>query len=209
VVTLDPGRFPRAAAYLATLPHGLESHPGCKVRDVVLEPYVRSFAALAGEPGLPVPVADMLTGRLTSPWLSEVLFQVSHLVVRDRGFDEDGAMLDWTLKANAQVFDKPILRNLMRLVSPTLVVLGATKRWSAFHMGSDLTADRVVESGGRAGATAHLKYPPGLFSPLFLVTLERSFVAALMASRAREPQAKAMAEGTERGLTDYAVSWRV
>jgi hypothetical protein len=208
VVTLDPRRFPRAAAYLASLPQGLESHPDCKIRDIVVEPYVRAFASIADEPGLPVPVADMLTGRARVPWHSEVLFQVVHLVVRDRGFTDDTPLLDWMQKANEEVFDKPILRNLMRLVSPTLIVLGATKRWSAFHTGSDLTADRVVESGGRAGATARLRHPPGLFSPLFLVTLERSFIAALTASRAREPQAKMMSADADRGVTEYAFSWR-
>jgi hypothetical protein len=208
VLTLDPARYPRAAEYLATLPQGLESYPTCKIKDIIIEPYVRSFASVADEPGLPVPLADMLSGRLTSPWVSEVVFQVAHLVVRDRRFAEDGPLLDWMQAANAQVFDKPILRNLMRLVSPTLIVLGATKRWSAFHTGSELTADRVVESEGRAGATAHLRYPPRLFSSLFLVTLERSFVAALTASRARDPQAKVRSSGNEEGLTHYAVSWR-
>jgi hypothetical protein len=207
-MTIDASRFPRSAEYLATLPQGLESHPACKIRDIVVEPYVRSFAAIAGEAGVPGPVAEMLAGRAQGPWVSEVVFQVAHLVVRDRGFVNDTPLLDWMQAANEQVFDKPILRNLMRLVSPTLIVLGATKRWSAFHLGSELSADRVVEADGRAGATARLRYPPRLFSPFFLVTLERSFVAALTASRARDPQARMTTSGNEGGLTEYFVSWQ-
>lgn len=209
MVTIDPGRFPRAAAYLASMPDGLESHAACKIRDVVLDPYVRDYKAIAAEPGLPVPVADLLRGRVPGPWISEVLFQVGHLVVRDRAFAADGPLHEWMRSANAEVFDKPILRSLMRLVSPSLIVLGASKRWAAFHLGSDLTVERVVEADGRAGSVAHLRYPPGLFSALFLETLEGSFVAALAASRAREPQAKILVTDAAHGRTDYAVSWRV
>ena len=208
-MTIDAGRFPRAAAYLATLPEGLASYPTYKVRDMVLEPYVEKFAALAGEPGLPTEVADMLAGRARGQWMSEVHFQVAHLVVRDRGFADDGPLFEWAQRAASQTFDRPILRNLMRLVSPTLVVLGASKRWSAFHSGSELTADKVVESGGRAGCTARLRYPPHLFAPLFLVTLEHSFSVALAASRARDPQVKALSTGSELGVTEYALSWRI
>ncbi len=206
---LDGGRFPRAAGYLALLPNGLESHPTCQVRDVVLEAYVQQFASLAGEPGLPAQVADMLAGRSKGQWQSGVCFQVIHLVARDRGFTDDEPFFAWSQKAASATFDKPILRNLMRLVSPTLVVLGASKRWSTFHSGSELTAEKVVESGGRAGCTAKLRYPSRLYSPLFLQTLERSFTAALMASRARDPQAKVLSTESGLGVTEYAISWRV
>jgi hypothetical protein len=209
MTTLDAGRFPRAAAYLRSLARGLDTHPACQVRDIVVEPYVQKFAALAGEPGLPPPVADMLGGRTRAPWMSEVCFQVAHLVVRDREFADDVAMNEWMEKANAQTFDKPILRNLMRLVSPTLIVLGASKRWSAFHTGSELSTEKVVESGGRAGTTARLRYPARLFSSLFLLTLERSFTVALAASRARDPQVKALSTESELGVSEYAISWRV
>ena len=208
-VTLDPARLPKAAEYLASLPQGLESFPGCRVRDITVEPYASAFGVLAGEPGLPTPVADLLRGITSGPSYPEVVFQVAHLVVRDRVFSDDASFFEWISNANAMVFDKPILRNLMRLVSPTLIVLGATKRWAAFHTGSELTAERVVATGDRAETLAHLKYPTGLFSRVFLLGLEQVFMAALLASRARDPRVSlGRVEGAgDVAVATYQVSW--
>jgi hypothetical protein len=218
-VTLDPVRLPHAAAYLAALPQGLGSFPDCRVREVTVEPYARAFGALADEPGLPAPVADLFAGIGRGPTYPEVVFQLAHLVVRDRVFEDDAPFYEWIFNANVLLFDRPILRNLMRLVSPTLIVLGATRRWAAFHDGSELTADRVVVAGERAQTASHLKYPAGLFSRVFLRGLEGVFMAALLASRAREPQVKL--GGVEEGpgavvgvpgatlaTASYEVSWR-
>lgn len=219
-MTLDPERMPRAAAYLAALPHGLQSFPGCRVREITVEPYARAFGALAEEPGLPAPVVDLFAGISSGPSYPEVVFQVAHLVVRDRVFADDASFHEWIFNANALLFDKPILRNLMRLVSPTLVVLGAAKRWAAFHDGSELFADRVVTGDERAETLSHLKYPKGLFPDVFLRGLEHAFMAALLASRARDPRAKLARiedpvpgvtggpQGTSLSVATYEVSWR-
>ncbi len=210
--TLDPARLPRAAEYLASLPQGLRSFPGCRVRDITVEPYARAFGHLAGEPGLPPPVADLLSGIGGGPWFPEVVFQVAHLVVRDRVFDDDASYFEWIFNANALIFDKPILRNLMRLVSPTLIVLGSAKRWAAFHDGSELTAERVVSLGDRGQTLAHLRHPTGLFPGVFLHGLEHVFMAALLASRAQQPQVKlARVDGLSPGtsVATYEVSWKV
>ncbi|MGH7437122.1 MAG: hypothetical protein ACRENE_15720 [Polyangiaceae bacterium] len=189
-MTLDPVRLPRAAAYLASLPQGLESFPGCRVRDVTVEPYARAFGAMAEEPGLPAPLVDLFAGVGGGSTYPEVVFQAAHLVVRDRVFEDDAPFYEWIFNANANLFDRPIVRSLMRLVSPSLIVLGAAKRWGAFHHGSELTTDRVVISGDRAETFSHLAFPSGLFSSVFLGGLEHVFMAALLASRARDPRVK-------------------
>jgi len=189
-VTLDPSRLPQASAYLASLPQGLESFPACRVRDIAVEPYANAFGALASEPGLPPFVADLLRGSGSRTSYPEVAFQIAHLVVRDRAFGDDASFFEWQFHANTAVFDRPILRNLMRLVSPTLVVLGATKRWTAFHEGSELSTGRIVSTSERAETLAHLKFPGRLFSRLFLLGLEQAFLAALVASRAKDPRVK-------------------
>jgi hypothetical protein len=212
--------MPRAAAYIASLPHGLQSFPGCRVRDVTVEPYVRAFGALAHEPGLPAPMAELFAGITSGPTYPEVVFQAAHLAVRDRVFSDDEPFYEWIFNANALLFDKPFLRNLMRLVSPTLIVLGAARRWAAFHDGSELYADRLVTGSERAETSSHLKYPAGLFSEVFLRGLEQAFMAALLASRAREPRVRlARVEDAGRGpmggdpranlsVATYEVSWR-
>lgn len=189
-MALDPDRLPRAAAYLASLPKGLDSFPSCRVRDVTVEPYARAFGALADEPELPTLLVDLFAGAGGGSSYPEVVFQAAHLVVRDRVFEDDAPFYEWIFNANALLFDRPIVRSLMRLVSPSLIVLGAAKRWGAFHDGSELTADRVVISGDRAATFSHLKYPSGLFSKVFLGGLEHVFMAALLSSSARAPRVK-------------------
>jgi hypothetical protein len=188
--TIDRARLPQTAAYFASLPNGLESFPSCRIRDIAVEPYANAFGSIASEPGLPPAVADLLRGSAKKSAYPEVVFQVAHLVVRDLAFASDAAYFEWQFQANVSVFDRPILRNLMRLVSPTLVVLGATKRWTAFHEGTDLTAGRIASAGARSETLAYVKYPARLFSRLFLVGLEQAFLAALLASRAKDPRVK-------------------
>lgn len=220
-MTLDPARLPRASEYLASLPLGLRSFPNCRVRDITVEPYAHAFGDLASEPGLPAPVADLLRGITVGPWYPEVVFQMAHLVVRDRVFDDDASFFEWIFNANANIFDRPILRNLMRLVSPTLIVLGSAKRWAAFHDGSELTTDRVRATAERAQTFAHLRYPAGLFPLVFLSGLQHVFMAALLASRARQPQVKLERvesttpadsregpPGASLAVASYEVSWK-
>ena len=190
------------------------------MRDVTVEPYAQAFGSMVEEPGLPAPLVDLFAGVGGGSTYPEVVFQTAHLVVRDRVFDDDAPFYEWIFNANATLFDRPILRNLMRLVSPTLIVLGAAKRWGAFHDGSELTADRVVISGERAGTFSHLVFPSGLFSRVFLGGLEHVFMAALLASRAREPRVKlagvvdtgpgtlAGSQSENLARASYDVSWQ-
>lgn len=204
---LDPSRFHEASQYAATLPKGLASFPACAVRDIAIEALTRDFGRLAEEPGLPTEVANVLRGRLGASWVPEVTFQVAELVVRDLGFEDDASYFAWISKTNDELFDKPVLRSLMRLLSPTLVVLGATRRWATFHQGSELSTGPVGRQGDRGATVAHLRYPEGLFSRIFLLGLEQAFMAALNASRAKEPEVKLGAADVTHA--EYRVSWRV
>jgi hypothetical protein len=204
-VTLDAIRLPATSKYLASLPRGLESFPSCAIRDVTIDTYVRDFGPLAEEPGLPEPVAELLRGRLRDVWLPETTFQAANLVVRDLAFADDQTFFEWVFKANAELFEKPLLRSLMRVLSPTLIVIGATKRWGTFHRGSELVAGRVSRTAGRDETVALLRYPSGVFSPTFLTSLEQIFLAALAASRAKDPRVKVGAVGAAEA--EYKVSW--
>lgn len=173
----------------------------------MFEPHVREFSRLATEPGLPEPVAELLSGRLSDrAWAPEVVFQAAYLVVRDLGFPDDAAFHRWLFRINEEMFDKPLLRNLMRLVSPGLVVLGAAKRWGTFHTGSELVPGNVTTADGRTTSITHLRYPEGLFDRTFLVGLEHAFLAALGMARAREPQVEIGA--VEAGRAAFKASWR-
>lgn len=204
---LDSARLPRTAAYLETLPQGLESFKACEVRNTVFEPHVRDFGRLGAEPDLPAPVAHLLSGRLSElPWAPAVVFQAAYLVVRDLGFSDDDTFHRWLYEANQQMFDKPLLRNLMKLVSPGLIVMGASKRWTAFHQGSELLPGAVETVDGRTVTLSRLKFPDGLFSHIFLVGLEHAFLAAVTAARAKDPRVRLSA--VEPGVATFTASWR-
>lgn len=205
-MALDPARLPRAAEYVSTLPRGLESFAACSAHSVLFEPFVRDFSQLSTEPSLPAPVADLLSGRLSDRrWIPEVVFQTASLAVRDLGFPDDTAFYRWIFATSQETFETPLLRTLMKLISPSLTVLGAAKRWGAVHQGSDVVtmASRLVS--GRSETTVELRYPDKLFSPTFLGSLNEVFLAALMAARAKDPLLEVRA--VESGRATYVASW--
>lgn len=203
---LDPARFPRAAEYVESLPQGLESFSTCAARSTVFEPHVRDFSSLSGEPGLPQQVSNLLSGRLSAErWVPEVVFQTACLVVRDLAFEDDAALHRWIFTTSQEMFEKPLLRTLMKLVSPNLTVLGAAKRWSAFHQGTEAFPGTLKTVDARMQTSMDLRYPPGLFPHLFLVGIEQAFAAAIIAARARD--ATVGLDSVEPGHARFVASW--
>jgi hypothetical protein len=203
---MDATRLPELRNYLASLPRGLDSFPECSVRDFAVEAYAREFGRFGTEAGLPEPVANLFLGRFGASWLPEVHFQAAHAAVRDLAFPDDASFYEWLYRANVELFDRPVLRSLMRLLSPTLVVIGATRRWATFHVGSVLTTGKLGRQGNREMTRAKLQYPSGLFARCFLEGLEQAFLAALVASRAKDPDVKLEDVASEHA--EYLVSWR-
>jgi hypothetical protein len=202
---IDSTKFPNAARYVESLPQGFESFPECEVNAEAVEPFLR-FGHLADTPGMPRVAAALLSGTVSDKgWVSEVVFQTANLVVRDLAFANDAAFFQFTYDSSREVFDKPVVRHLMRLVSPTLVVAGATKRWATFHRGSELKASPITESGGRVHTAAVLRYPEGVFSRIFLKGLEQAFLAALSGARGKD--ARVELAGVRPGTAEYRISY--
>lgn len=137
---------------------------------------------------MPEPLGALVRGTVEPrAWIPAVVFQAANLMVRDVAFATDEAFHDWTYDASRELFDKPLLRTLMRLMSPTLIVMGSARRWKEFHQGSTLVARTLSAQGPRARARATLTYPEGLYPRLFLSGLEHAFAAALAGARAKNP----------------------
>lgn len=203
---LDRARYPRAAAYLAGLPDGLRSHPGCLARVAIAERHARDHGALFLGERLPEPLGDLLGGALEPRgWVPEVAFQAANLMVRDVAFPTDATFHSFTHEVSRELFDKPFVRTLMRLMSPTLIVLGSAKRWGEFHKGSRLAVGSVAPRGDRASTRANLTFPEGLFPLLFLEGLEHAFAAALVGARAKNPRVE-LAEATSTAAS-FDVTW--
>ena len=202
---LDRARFPKACEYLERLPLGFDSFAECRVRALVFEPLAIDFPELAE--AFPEGQLGQLLRRELNPnqWIPEVVGQVANLMVRDACLTSDVEFLDWTFRANERVFDKPLIRTLMRLLSPTLLVLGAARRWSTLHDGSALSSTPVQQVGERVQTIGQLRFPEGLFHPVFLEALTAAFRAALALARGRNVRVE-LGHCTPCAA-DYVVSW--
>jgi hypothetical protein len=202
---LDHTRFPLATEYLDSLPNGFDSFEKCRVRAMVFETIGKEFPALAA--GLPPgPLAALLRSETPSnAWIPEVVGQVANLMLRDACLKSDAEYFDWSYRASESAFDKPLLRNLMRLISPTLLVMGAARRWSMLHDGTQLEATAVTPTGDRLQTIGRLRFPEGLFPPLFIHGLTAAFSAALTLARGRDITVE-LKDATSNAA-DYVVSW--
>ena len=202
---LDRARFPAACEYLERLPLGLDSFAKCRVRAMVYEPLAADFPELAE--AFPEGQLGQLLRRELNPneWIPEVVGQVANLMVRDACLTSDAEFLDWTFRANQRVFDKPLIRALMRLLSPTLLVIGAARRWSTLHDGSALSSTPVRQVGDRVQTVGQLRFPDGLFHPVFLGGLTAAFRAALALARGRD--VSVLLGHCSASEADYVVSW--
>jgi hypothetical protein len=202
---LDRTRFPRASEYFEGLPQGFSSFEKCRVRALVFEPIGKEYPALAA--GLPPgPLAALLRGETQSNnWIPEVVGQVANLMVRDACLASDAEYYDWSYRASNSAFDKPLIRSLMRLFSPTLLVMGAARRWSTLHDGSQLETTPVTAAGDRWQTVGRLRFPEGVFPPLFLEGLTAAFSAAMVMARGRDIKVD-LADRTTTSA-DYRVSW--
>lgn len=199
-------RYPRARAYVRSLPDGFDAFPECRARGEVFDDIRVHFAELGRDPTLPRPVADFFKGEYSKGWMPEVLGQVVNLMVRDVALTSDEALFRWSYETSSRLFRDSPFRVLMKLVSPTLLVMGAAQKWSALHSGTSLDAGKVErgEDGNRTSGV--LRFPSGLFPEIFLRGLTPAFQAAVENARARDVSVTlTRASSTE---AEYAISWR-
>ena len=128
----DSQRLPQTAAYFAGLPQGLDSFDDCMVVNDAFEILLVPETELGGlhAQGL---VSHEFVDRIRQVdgqrWVPEVLFQCMAFIMVDLYGAQ--AYLDWSQNSAYELYDKPLLRHLIKLLSPTLVVMGASSRWAA------------------------------------------------------------------------------
>ncbi|MBN2358820.1 MAG: hypothetical protein JXR83_05160 [Deltaproteobacteria bacterium] len=203
---LDERAYPLTAGYLRSLPHGLQSFPACKVRSSVFEDIKQDFPELGQRHPLPPIVRNAIDGNCGEEWIAEVVGNALFMVMRDSVLDSDDKFMEWHRGNMRRLYGKPLNRALIYIFSPTLLIMGATKRWNHFHLGSELVAGPVTEADGLMRGTARFVSPENVFNELLLRRLTISFEVALEGSRAREPQV----EWQQVSATDslYNVSWK-
>ncbi len=180
----DPTSLPRTAEYVNALPDGMASYPECRVRADVSNEVFRRFPEVLEHPGISKEMVSLLreTSR-AGEWMPDVHGVVARLLVRDSICESDEEFCAWSHEVAGAVFTRPLFRVLMYVLSPTLVMMGASRRWAAFRRGTTLNADMK----GRGG-TVELRYPEHLYTPLILEGFVAAFRASLEAARAVEPR---------------------
>jgi len=202
---LDPVRYPSAAAYLASLPQGPASFPSCRMNRHVLEHVGADFPDLVTELDAPSAVVDVFTARVNGDWITEATGNVIYLMIRDRFFRDDAAFRAWNQQNIDRLVRNPVFRAIMVLLSPSLVVMGAAKRWGSFHQGTEMKTEPMGQAGGRMQVRGSLTYPEGIYDRRLLELHCSTFLAALVAARATEPDVKLGA--VTPGRAEYVASW--
>lgn len=203
---LDPARYPRAATYVGRLTEGVSSFPSCWMNRHVLEHVGEDFPDLGKDASLPPALADFFAERVAGEWIPEAAGNAIYLMIRDRCFHDDVAFRAWNQKNIDRLIRNPIFRAIMVLLSPSLVVMGAGKRWGSFHQGTEMTTEPMGQAGGRMQVRATLTYPPGLYDELLLQLHCSTFLAALVATHATDPDVRLGA--VTPGKAEYLASWQ-
>ncbi|MEO1481382.1 MAG: hypothetical protein AAFU77_04700 [Myxococcota bacterium] len=106
-------------------------------------------------------------------------------MARDVLFATDQAMVAAMRPRMARVYQRPIFRALIFLLSPTLLFMGASSRWTAFRRGSSLETKGIREPGLR-GFDIRVEYPPRLYDRLSMLEVEHGLCVALESAGAED-----------------------
>jgi hypothetical protein len=202
---LDPQRYPVAAAYLASLPQGLESHVSCQVRADVHLDIPPLLASLPSDTTLPPSLRGFIDGSARTEWIPETVANTLMLLVRDAVHKSDEALLAWDYERNVKLFNRPLNRALVYVMSTSLLVMGCAKRWSNFHRGTSLYATPIASTAGKKSSRAVLSFPDGLYDRLLVDILCGAYRAALAAGKAKNAAVDVLE--VERSKATFTVSW--
>jgi len=202
--TIDRTKFPRAAEYVERLPNGLLSLTDCLAKRDIYATAATSFPQLVEQP-MPSQVRDLL--RNHDGWAAESVGTCLSMMIRDFCFDDDAAFREYNKKEVRELYRRPTYRMLMLVMSPSLVVMGAAKRWDAFHKGSKLHSGKTSKNAlsGRFEAQLDLEAPEALYPPLTLDVYGDAFVLAIEAAGAKDVAFERGAR--DKGRIPFRLSW--
>ena len=199
----DAARYPLTAAFVEQLPSGWGSYPDCQARDVTYAGAHTRLSELGSLPELPAALRPFIEPTTTREWIPEVVGVTFQMLLFDRLGPEEGVR--WFYQDATRLFEGALMRQLMRLMSPTLLVMGAGRRWSTLRRGTRLEVTPVKRNAATAGASAKLTFPERLYPDLFLAGLAESFRAAIDGARGSGVRSNCVA--VRPGEANYEISW--
>jgi hypothetical protein len=117
----------------------------------------------------------------------------------------ESAYYEWSRTSAHDLYDRPLLRHLIKLLSPTLLVMGARSRWGAVRKGSSLSSGKVQKEGERVRTQVTLTHKEGVYVDVFFGGLVHAFEVALESSRGKN--AKVSLLGRTPTTASYQLSW--
>ena len=179
-------RFPETKRYLEGLPQGLQSFPELEVhtdglgsvRDLIPAPY----------DDLPEPLAAYYRREIDHAWVPEVLGQCTTLMIVDLyGLDH---LVARSRELAKTLYDGPVLKHLVRIMSPTLVVMGTQRRWSAMRRGTQMSSTPVQREGDLHFSEVVVESPHPVFTRPFALALNPFLELAIASARGRDARSE-------------------
>ena len=196
------GRFPTAARYLANMPDGERSYPELQVhtaglgdvREVIEGPYH----------DLPDLLARYFRYEIDDDWVPEVLGQTTTLMLVDTlGLP---ALVHASRALAEKLYERPVLRHLIKLMSPTLVLMGTQRRWSQMRRGTSMTAAPIRREGDVSHSTTNVESPHPVFTNAFAEALAPFLEVAIEHCRGRDSFVN-IKQATPTHIS-YTIRWR-
>lgn len=143
----------------------------------------------------------------TLEWTPEVLSNAISLNAR-RGYANDDAWLRAVYERQRRVYRTPLYRALMLVLSPTLMTMGAQRRWGAYRKGTELIVEKWRGEKGENVTYGMLRYPVGLYDSLMLRGFTSTLRAAIDAAGAKDSAVEFLEAESIPGQARYRVSYR-
>ena len=173
--------FPRVAAYIASLPAGLDSYPTCKQKGSLLRAWLMGRVQLTQAEDLPPPLRALIQKPpLASSWVSEVHANALYLALCESRFPRDEDFVDFCYRTNLELFSSPLYRALTVLRSPTSFLHAVRIGWGLFRRGTSIAATSTSERSLRL----RLSWPPLVMPEVIACGVGTAFRAAVELSGA-------------------------
>lgn len=193
---------PLLSAYLASLPHGLESFPEVQQKGSIVQSFLEGVPIQKHLARLPDAVSELVKRPpMPSAWVSEVKAAALYLACADLCFPSPRAYLEFAYTANKKIIEGPLYSVLFRVLGVERFVKVVAGRWDQFHRGTALQVVHFERTEGRL----RLDFP-GTATPVLLAQIHgTAFRASVELAGAKN--VSVTCEQSSPTAFDYVCRW--
>lgn len=188
--------------YLASVPGGLDAYPDHLVKASVVDAWIAGHDREHIAASLPAAVRDRSLSRHVSEWIPEVHATAVYLAVRALFFPSDDAYVDAAYGKNRALFERPIYRAALRLLTRARIAKSVAALFGLWHRG--LEASATDDEPGTI--MVRLGYPENLVPKLIARCYVTAIQAALQRRGEQPPEVELQVFEPTRAL--LAVAWK-